>query len=56
MHQYSTKTEKTYAFNKCANYLKSIKYTHQVVNDEGDLEDEECSRYVFNAERSRSRR
>ena len=55
MHQYSTKTEKAYAFNKCANYLKSIKYTHQVVNDEGDLEDEECSRYVFNAERSCSR-
>jgi len=55
VHQYSTKQEKSEAYNKCANYLKSIKYKHREVNDDGDLEEKECSRYVFNTERNRRR-
>lgn len=51
MHQYSTKQEKAQAFNKCINYLKSIKYKHQEINDDGELESKSCTRYVFNAER-----
>lgn len=52
IHQYSTKYERKMALNQYKDWLKKQKYTHITLNENGDPQETECSRYVKHAETS----
>ena len=56
VHQFSSKKERIQAFDTCREYLKNIKHKHEVKNDDGNLQTEACSKYVYHAETSSKRR
>lgn len=51
IHQYSTKKERKQALNLYYNWRKSQTYSHITINDDGDPLEQECSPYVYHAER-----
>lgn len=55
VHQFSSKKERTQAFDTCEEYLKNLKHKHEVKNDDGNLQTETCSKYVYHAETSGKR-
>lgn len=50
IHQYSSKYERNYAFKKYENWANSQVYTHLEINEKGDPQRVECTRYVAHAE------
>lgn len=52
IHRFSTKVERKQAFNIYNNWKRNQKYTHQTINDNGDIEERECTRFVYNAEKN----
>lgn len=53
VHQFSSKKERTAAYEKCEQHLKNIKYKHEVKDDDGNPQTQTCSKYVYHFERSR---
>lgn len=51
IHQYSTKKERKEAFSIYYNWKNSQMYTHITINEDGDPQEKECSKYVYHAER-----
>lgn len=51
IHQYSGKKERKQAFDEYDNWKKSQIYTHLTINENGDPQEKECSKYVYHAER-----
>lgn len=56
IHQYSSKIERKQAFVTYDNWNKNKRYTHTFINDDGKLEEHECSMYVYHVERSLKKR
>ena len=53
IHQYSDKTERKQAFKKYNSWKDSKTYTHIIKDDEGNDIEQECTKYVYNYEKSR---
>lgn len=51
IHQYSSKKERKEAFGIYYDWKNSQVYTHLTINDDGDPQEKECSKYVYHAER-----
>lgn len=51
IHQYSSKHEKKQAFNTYNNWKKAQIFTHMTINEDGEYEETECTKYVYHAER-----
>ena len=54
IHRYDDKDERAAAFKKYNKNLKNRKYTH-LINEDGELVEQECSKYVAHTEASRLR-
>lgn len=46
IHQYSDKGKRSRAFKKYKEYKQQYKYTYTRINEDGDLEELECTKYV----------
>ena len=51
IHQYSTKHERKQAFNTYNTWRKDQVFSHITINEQGDPQEIECSKYVYHAER-----
>lgn len=51
IHQFSNKRERKAAFNVYHNWKNNKKYTHKIANEDGDLEERECTQYIYHFER-----
>lgn len=51
IHQYSNKRERKEAFGIYYDWKNNQLYTHTIINDDGDPQEKECSKYVYHAER-----
>jgi hypothetical protein len=51
IHQYSGKHEKKQAFNIYNNWKKQQLFTHMTINEDGEYEETECTKYVYHAEK-----
>lgn len=49
---YSSKQQKKAAYIAYNTWKKNQKYTHKTINDDGNIEERECTRYVYNSEKS----
>lgn len=56
IHQYSSKIERKQAFNDYNKWIRSKRYTHTFINEDGKLEERECSMYTYHVERSLEKR
>lgn len=52
IHWCSNSKERKQAFKTYYKWLNEQKYTHTTINDDGDKQQEECSRYVSHFEKS----
>lgn len=52
IHRFSNRLERKQSFKDYYKWKKNQKYTHKIINDEGEIEERECTRYVYNAEKS----
>lgn len=52
IHQFSSNKERKHAFDTCEEYLKTKRYKHEIVDDNGDPKEEKCNKYVYHAENS----
>ena len=50
IHQYSTKQERKQALNALRNWQKEQIYTHITLNENGDPQETQCTKYVKHAE------
>lgn len=50
IHKFSNKSERKYAFKRYERWKKSQTYTHITINDNGDTEEKQCSKYVAHYE------
>lgn len=50
IHQFSSKIDRKTAFRDHFNWLKTQQYSHIIVNDNGDKQRTECTRYVAHSE------
>ena len=51
IHQYSSKKERKEAFSTYYDWKNNQQYTHIIINDDGDPQRKECSKYVYHAEK-----
>lgn len=51
IHQFSSKTERKLALKTYYNHINNLTYTHETINEDGDPQETECTRYVAHAER-----
>ena len=51
IHQYSAKYERKQAFSIYNNWKKNQFFTHTTINEKGDPQQRECSKYVYYAEK-----
>ena len=51
IHQYSGKKERKQAFDIYNNWKKAQIFAHLTINDNGDPQETECTKYVYHAER-----
>lgn len=56
IHQYSNKHERKQAINAYNAWKDNQTYTHITINDDGDPEEKECTKYVSHAERMLGKR
>lgn len=52
IHQYSSRRERAQCFSTYYNWKNNQTYTHKTINDNGDIVEEKCSKYVAHYERS----
>ena len=52
IHQYSSRRERAQSFSRYYNWRNNQIYTHKTINENGDVVETECSRYVSHAERN----
>ena len=52
IHQFSNKWERNQAFSTYYTWKNNKKYTHSTINEDGKLEEHECSMYTYHVERS----
>lgn len=52
IHQYSSRRGRAQCFSKYYNWKNNQIYTHKTINDNGDVVEENCSKYVAHFERS----
>ena len=52
IHYYNTKYDKKNALKTYNKWKKSKKYTHTTINEDGQLEEHQCSMYTYHVERS----
>lgn len=50
IHQFSDRFERNKAFQTYRKWKKSQKFTHIIKDDDGDPQEEECSKYVYHHE------
>lgn len=50
IHRYSNKYERRTAFNKYENWIINQKYTHLQINEKGELQRMQCTRYIAHKE------
>lgn len=50
IHQFSNKVERNAAFKDYYKWINTQHYTHLITNNEGDLERQECTRYIAHYE------
>ena len=55
IHQFSSKKERKTAFNAYYNWRNNQVYTHITINDDGDPQEKECTKYVYYVERMLNR-
>lgn len=51
IHQFSSKNERKAALKTYYDYINSLTYTHETINEDGDPQITECTRYVEHAEK-----
>lgn len=51
IHQYSDKKERRNAINKYKDYKENQIYTHNTTNENGDIEQRQCTKYVAHREK-----
>ena len=56
IHQFSTKPEKKAALNALKNWKKQRFYSHTTLNENGDPQETQCTKYVKHAETSLAKR
>lgn len=54
IHQYSEKAERRNAIRKYAEYMDDIQYTKTTINEDGNPQTIECTKYYAHAERMRN--
>lgn len=52
IHQYSSKKQRKEAFRVYYEWKNNLKYTHETINEKGDIVDTECTKYVYHHERA----
>ena len=52
IHQYSSKIERKQAFAQYNKWKNNKRYTHTLINEDGKLEEIECTMYTYHVERS----
>lgn len=52
IHQYSSKKQRKEAFGVYYEWKNNLKYTHETINEKGDIVDTECTQYVYHHERA----
>lgn len=55
IHQYSSRRERAQSFSRYYNWRSNQTYTHKTINENGDIVEEKCSRYVAHFERGGKR-
>ena len=55
IHQYSSRRDRAQCFSKYYNWKNNQMYTHKTINDNGDVVEENCSKYVAHFERSNTK-
>ena len=50
IHMYSTKIERKQAFKQYNLWKNNIKYSHKIVNEDGNIEKRDCTKYFKHAE------
>lgn len=55
IHRYDDKQERDKAFRTFKFNRSKAKYTHLIHNDDGEIVEEECTKYVAHAERNSKR-
>lgn len=55
IHQYSSRRDRAQCFSKYYNWKNNQIYTHKIINDNGDVVEENCSKYVAHFERSNTK-
>ncbi|QOR57665.1 hypothetical protein [uncultured phage cr130_1] len=55
IHQYSSRRDRALCFSKYYNWKNNQIYTHKTINDNGDVVEEKCSKYVAHFERSNTK-
>lgn len=55
IHQYSSRRERAQSFSRYYNWRSNQTYTHKTINENGDIVEEKCSRYVAHFERGNKR-
>ena len=51
IHQYSNKKQRKQAFQTYYNWRDNQSYTHTTINEDGDIEEKPCTKYVYHVER-----
>lgn len=55
IHQYSSRRERAQSFSRYYNWKNNQVYKHKTINENGDIVETECTRYVSHFERSSER-
>ena len=55
IHQYSSRRERAQSFSKYYNWKNNQIFTHETINENGDVVEQECTKYVLHAEIGRTR-
>lgn len=50
IHQYSSRRERAQSLSKYYNWKNNQIFTHKTINDNGDIVEQECTKYVLHAE------
>lgn len=50
IHQYSSRRERAQSFSKYYNWKNNQIFTHKTINENGDVVEQECTKYVLHAE------
>ena len=51
IHQFSNKRDRKYAFNAYYEWKDNQVYTHITINEDGDPQERQCTKYVYHVER-----